>query len=490
MQPKTMSDALYAALAAMFTDAAVLKEVADKLDDQGFDTVESLAAETVHTLVSLYKLKGAHARKVATALGAEGAATPHSAPAAGPLHVTVSTEKTPMTMPRRALLDLFASGNRDAEVLNAMRDRAPLVLTDKATPAVIDAAETESWLASPARNARVGDTVRGHFKVRAVEDIVSPTVELDPVTLTELDAGFNGATDWRPFDKAIRAFLYFVFHVRSDLRPVTTGAAALDALDAARNDLSNLYGRAWKQAVEAWADAKHDDPALEGKVLATLYPTRASLAARHAGLEGGHGRPFLVGSPMREPDAVPSGGAIDLARTLKGLDMKALVEALLSAFPDRASLEQLVSFGLGVRLNTISDGKPLSGTVFDLVNWAGSRGRYADLLKAARDANPGNATLRTFAARCEAPATSVGPTWDADTKRKFRGALTNACQTGVRLRMLAVDARVNVHQVDFSGSPDNAAFSLIEEAVRGGKLNALLAIAQREYPQAMAERGF
>lgn len=490
MQPKSMSDALYFALGAMFADATVLKEVADKLDHQGFDTVESLAAETVHTLVSLYGLKGAHARKVAMALGAESAPAQHAAP----LHVTVSTEKTPMTMPLGGLIALFAGGSRDADVLAAMRERVPLVLTDKAkdtdTVMAVDAAETESWCGSPAyRSASVGDTVRGHFRVRAVDDIVAPTVELDAVDLTVLDNGFNGKTDWRPYGRDLRVFLYYVFHeLPAAQRPVTSRAAALDALTAARNDLTALYGIAWAEAMDSWRDARKDDPALEGRIVATLYPTRAS-RARSAGLEGGHGRPFLGGSPALAPTTSAAvGERIDLSRSLKGHELKAFSVALQSAFPSLSRLEQCVSFGLRENLAAITSGGSLDNTVFTLLTWAASRGRLADLLRAARAANDDNPDLRAFAARCEpAPA---GPTWDADTKRRFRVVLANLYPSEKSLRRIALDAQIEPQRVDFDGSATNSAFALIEEAVRGGQINALLAVARQEYPAALSQQGF
>lgn len=476
MMPPRMQPDLYAHLGHLFPDPEDLAEVAAKLDDQRFRSAESLAHESTDDLVAV-GLPRAFARTLANAFGPKATAP---APAA-PIAVTVTTAQTPATMPRRALLDLFVAGDRSAEVLDAMRERAPRVLVPKAAPALVDAAETEAWLSSPAsRNAAAGDTVRGHFRVKTVDDLVSPTIELDPVDLTELDAGFNGATDWRAYPREVRAFVYFVFHdLPTSQRPATSTAAVLDALDAANNDLARLPGRAWKQAVEAWRDAKADDPALEGQVLATIYPTRAA-RTRSVAPES------VLGGPFAGSAAAPVGGALDLRAGLRGADLGAFHKALMSAFPGHDALAQMVYFGLGERLDGFVRSGSLSWEVFDLLTWAGSRDHYGDLLAAARKANPGNPDLRAFAARCAAPA---APAWDAAARKRLRDALS-ALFDPSRMRVLAVDAEINPDRVTLSGSPTDVALSLVEEAGKAHKIDALLSVAKREYPSAMAQRGF
>ncbi len=80
-------------------------------------------------------------------------------------------------------------------------------------------------------------------------------------------------------------------------------------------------------------------------------------------------------------------------------DIKQFRDALVSAFPGKSDLGQMVFFGLGVKLNTIVDDAPLGKMALGLVDWAVAEGKEDELLKAARDANPGNPTLKAFAAK-------------------------------------------------------------------------------------------
>jgi ATP-dependent Clp protease ATP-binding subunit ClpC len=71
-----------------------------------------------------------------------------------------------------------------------------------------------------------------------------------------------------------------------------------------------------------------------------------------------------------------------------------LRKALLDAFPSRARLEDLVDFGLNVKLNTIlkkADGN-LQDNVSDVLEWAHEQGRVAELLVKARASESGNPT--------------------------------------------------------------------------------------------------
>ncbi len=72
-------------------------------------------------------------------------------------------------------------------------------------------------------------------------------------------------------------------------------------------------------------------------------------------------------------------------------------DALLSAVVSESDLAQMVLFGLGERLPEFAT---TSGTlrdkIYDLLNWVQSRGKMADLIRAARNHNPGNNNLRAF----------------------------------------------------------------------------------------------
>lgn len=99
-----------------------------------------------------------------------------------------------------------------------------------------------------------------------------------------------------------------------------------------------------------------------------------------------------VGAP--QPEAKPGGTAL----ALNGAQRRQLLGALLGAFPSMDALAQMVSFGMDENLATISSGGNIGTAGFELMEWAGAHGRLEDLIRAARNANPGNPELRAFAA--------------------------------------------------------------------------------------------
>jgi nucleoside phosphorylase len=84
---------------------------------------------------------------------------------------------------------------------------------------------------------------------------------------------------------------------------------------------------------------------------------------------------------------------------LSGADVKRLQDALLSAFPMRSALAQVVRVGLDENLDAIAASENLRAAVFELIWWAEAQGRLEELIGAVRAANPGNAHLRAFMER-------------------------------------------------------------------------------------------
>lgn len=84
---------------------------------------------------------------------------------------------------------------------------------------------------------------------------------------------------------------------------------------------------------------------------------------------------------------------------LTGPQYKALQDALTSAFPSRAKIEQLVSFGLDERLDMIASGGTLGALAFEVIQWTQARGHTRRLFDEARRQNPGNPALIALAAR-------------------------------------------------------------------------------------------
>jgi Effector-associated domain 1/CHAT domain len=83
--------------------------------------------------------------------------------------------------------------------------------------------------------------------------------------------------------------------------------------------------------------------------------------------------------------------------SLSGQQRKELQSALIDAFPDTASLEQMLAFELDKNLRAIAREGSLQDIVFKLIQTANSQGWIEDLVRAARNENPGNQQLKDIA---------------------------------------------------------------------------------------------
>ncbi len=75
---------------------------------------------------------------------------------------------------------------------------------------------------------------------------------------------------------------------------------------------------------------------------------------------------------------------------LSGQQKKQLQEAVIDAFPTMASLEQMVSHGLGKNLRAVAGEGNLQEVVFKLIQTADAQGWIKDLVRSACNINPGN----------------------------------------------------------------------------------------------------
>jgi hypothetical protein len=82
---------------------------------------------------------------------------------------------------------------------------------------------------------------------------------------------------------------------------------------------------------------------------------------------------------------------------LSGNQLKELQLALIDAFPNTASLEQMLSFELNQNLRAIAGEGSLQDIVFKLIQAAISQGWVEDLVRAACNDNPGNQKLKAIA---------------------------------------------------------------------------------------------
>ena len=81
---------------------------------------------------------------------------------------------------------------------------------------------------------------------------------------------------------------------------------------------------------------------------------------------------------------------------LSGEDRRKLQEAILHAYPNWHSLEQMVSFHLNENLANISPQIALNHVVFKLMEWCEARSKTSELILAARQGNPTNQKLFRF----------------------------------------------------------------------------------------------
>ncbi|MDF5729079.1 MAG: CHASE2 domain-containing protein [Rhizonema sp. PD38] len=83
--------------------------------------------------------------------------------------------------------------------------------------------------------------------------------------------------------------------------------------------------------------------------------------------------------------------------SLSGRQRKKIQEALINAFPNMASLEQMLSFELNKNLRAIAPEGSLEQIVFVLIQAAESQGWIENLIHAAYKTNPGNPKLQAIA---------------------------------------------------------------------------------------------
>src|SRR6185295_569660 len=92
---------------------------------------------------------------------------------------------------------------------------------------------------------------------------------------------------------------------------------------------------------------------------------------------------------------------------LKGKQIEALRDALVSAFPMYANLKAMVLFELSERLQTFVAPGPMNDVALALIEWAEARGKLEELIAGARAQNPGNQSLKQFS--LEVSLTSDAP---------------------------------------------------------------------------------
>jgi hypothetical protein len=101
------------------------------------------------------------------------------------------------------------------------------------------------------------------------------------------------------------------------------------------------------------------------------------------------------GATPNQPPTARRGNQADIQIT--GDQYGRLCDALVDAFPRREDLRQMVKFQLDANLESIAGSVDLKSACFDLVQWAESHGRLADLIRGACRGNLGNSRVRDIA---------------------------------------------------------------------------------------------
>ena len=131
---------------------------------------------------------------------------------------------------------------------------------------------------------------------------------------------------------------------------------------------------------------------------------------------------------------------------LNGRQQQQFQQALLSAFPSKNKLAQMVSFELDWQLDAIAGGQNLSEIAFSLIQHAKAEGKTDQLLTAARNQNPGNPTLRDFA---QAIQTSANNSTSSTSSTRSISSQLNNSSTIVSEAMLAKPIDDNDPKINF-----------------------------------------
>lgn len=174
--------------------------------------------------------------------------------------------------------------------------------------------------------------------------------------------------------------------------------------------------------------------------------------------------------------------------TLDKTQAKALHQALLDAFPHRAALSRMVRFGLNVNLEAIAGGSSLSDIAFALIEWAEAHDKVGALVAAAREDNATNPSLRAFAESylgASAPSPAAPAPAPAEPAQRSLAKVRDVLASLYAPRQAAIvatDAGIDTRSVDLAGSALTVWDSILAEAAKHGRVDAILSVARAQYP--------
>ena len=103
---------------------------------------------------------------------------------------------------------------------------------------------------------------------------------------------------------------------------------------------------------------------------------------------------------------------------LSGKDLEKLVGVMLSAYPDKNNLEQLVRFNLDQSLDEIVKEQTTKDMIFQLISWVQARGKLIDLLNAIAEDRPNHVELQNTIKNLQEKYSQLSPNQDDQSSPK------------------------------------------------------------------------
>ena len=177
-------------------------------------------------------------------------------------------------------------------------------------------------------------------------------------------------------------------------------AASVGAYASLNAAIWNI-GKRLAEYAESYPDVKLISSPLLGAGAGQLQRTACARALAEGFLSGKPNSATLriaieeEAADHRELQAVVT-SVLQKHRTLSGEQIEGLIDALIAAF-SRDELQRMTHIELDVFYDTVVSNGTLTSQVYELISWAQRNGRIEDLVRGARDQNPGNQLLNEYA---------------------------------------------------------------------------------------------
>ncbi len=137
---------------------------------------------------------------------------------------------------------------------------------------------------------------------------------------------------------------------------------------------------------------------------------------------------------------------------LSGEQYEKLQEALIDAFPNKSSLEQMLLFKLDKNLTEIVEDSNLKVIVFRLIQQAKSEGWLKKLVDAAHISNPGNPRLKAIAQELAKESNTSADIKIQQNKMNLKELIKNGILNELAISFKDEDmADVLLNMIDFPG---------------------------------------